>query len=109
MARDRRCRRSEASTHQPAGPARRGRDQPRAGAAVFLMRIRLRPRSLNGGQKMSQGLVSVDGEGVAAPMGHYSNAIKAGNTLFISGLLPTDASGALVGTGDVGAQSRCVF
>jgi reactive intermediate/imine deaminase len=58
---------------------------------------------------MNQQLKPLQGEGLAAPMGHYSNAMIAGNTLYVSGLLSTDASGALVGAGDVGEQSQRVF
>jgi 2-iminobutanoate/2-iminopropanoate deaminase len=58
---------------------------------------------------MSTHLKILEPEGLAAPMGHYCDAVIAGDTLYISGLLPTDASGALVGAGDVGEQARCVF
>ena len=44
-----------------------------------------------------------------AAIGPYSQAIKAGNLLFVSGQIPTDpATGNLV-PGDVAAQTRRVF
>lgn len=45
-----------------------------------------------------------------APIGPYSQAIRAGNMLFCSGQIPLDpATGALVGEGDVKAQTRRVM
>ena len=41
-------------------------------------------------------------------IGPYSPAIKAGNLLFISGQIPLDAAGALVG-GDITAQTEQVM
>lgn len=40
---------------------------------------------------------------------HYSHAVRAGNTLYISGQVPKDADGALVGEGDVAAQAHQAF
>ena len=47
--------------------------------------------------------------GVAEPMGHYSDAVLAGDTLYLSGVIATDENGALVGAGDLAAQARAVF
>ncbi|RZK23535.1 MAG: RidA family protein [Hymenobacter sp.] len=44
-----------------------------------------------------------------APIGPYSQAVKAGGTLYISGQIPLDASGQLVGEGDVAAQTHQVL
>lgn len=44
-----------------------------------------------------------------APIGPYSQAIKAGNTVYVSGQIPLDAAGQLVGTGDVTAQTHQVL
>lgn len=46
--------------------------------------------------------------GLAEPMGHYSDAVLAGDTLYVTGLIGADESGALVGA-DVGAQARRMF
>jgi reactive intermediate/imine deaminase len=43
-----------------------------------------------------------------APVGPYSPAVKAGGLIYVSGTLAQDASGAIVGKGDVGAQTRRV-
>jgi 2-iminobutanoate/2-iminopropanoate deaminase len=47
-------------------------------------------------------------EGVAEPISHYAHAVVAGDTLYVSGIVPVDASGAVVGD-DVVAQAREVF
>jgi reactive intermediate/imine deaminase len=45
-----------------------------------------------------------------AAIGPYSQATRAGNTVFFSGQIPLDpASGELVGAGDVAAQARRAF
>lgn len=44
-----------------------------------------------------------------APVGPYSPAVKAGGFIYVSGTLAQDDSGALVGAGDVGAQTRRVI
>ena len=46
---------------------------------------------------------------IAEPISHYTDGVKAGNTLWVSGMLPTDAAGNLVGAGDVVAQAEQVF
>lgn len=45
-------------------------------------------------------------DGVHAPQAHYSHVARAGNTLYISGQLAMDSSGAVVGIGDARAQAR---
>lgn len=44
--------------------------------------------------------------GMYAPVPHYSQVARHGNTLYISGQLGMDASGQLVGEGDARAQAR---
>jgi reactive intermediate/imine deaminase len=48
-------------------------------------------------------------EGLNEPISHYTDAVRFGNVLFISGVAPLDAAGKLVGDGDVVAQTRQVF
>ena len=48
-------------------------------------------------------------EGLAEPISHYTDAVVAGELLFISGLVGVDRDGALVGEDDVAAQTRQVF
>ena len=43
------------------------------------------------------------------PVGPYSPAVTAGGLVYVSGTLAQDASGALVGKGDVAAQTRRVI
>ena len=48
-------------------------------------------------------------EGLAEPISHYADAVVAGDTLYVSGIVPVDAAGVLVGGDDVVAQTRQVF
>ena len=47
-------------------------------------------------------------EGLAEPISHYTDAVAAGDTLYLSGIVPVDAEGNVVGD-DVVAQARQVF
>jgi 2-iminobutanoate/2-iminopropanoate deaminase len=47
-------------------------------------------------------------EGLAPPLSHYADAVIAGDALYISGIVPVDENGAVVGD-DVVAQARQVF
>jgi 2-iminobutanoate/2-iminopropanoate deaminase len=47
--------------------------------------------------------------GLPAPVGPYSHATVLGNQVFVSGLLPLDLNGQLVGRGDASAQAEHVF
>ena len=48
-------------------------------------------------------------EGMSAPISHYADAVRAGELLFVSGCVPVDGDGNLVGGDDVVAQARKVF
>lgn len=48
-------------------------------------------------------------DGLPAPFSHYTDAVRAGDLLFVSGCVALDADGNLVGEGDVVAQTRQVF
>ena len=47
--------------------------------------------------------------GQAEPISHYTDAVRAGSLLFVSGVVPVDGDGRLVGAGDVAEQTRQVF
>jgi reactive intermediate/imine deaminase len=47
--------------------------------------------------------------GQAEPISHYTDAVRAGRLLFVSGRVPVDRRGELVGGDDVVAQARQVF
>lgn len=47
--------------------------------------------------------------GLAEPISHYTDAVVAGDTLYISGIVPVDTQGAVVGGDDVVAQTREIF
>jgi 2-iminobutanoate/2-iminopropanoate deaminase len=44
--------------------------------------------------------------GQAEPISHYTDAVRAGDLVFVSGCVPVDGDGRLVGEGDVVAQAR---
>jgi reactive intermediate/imine deaminase len=46
--------------------------------------------------------------GLAPPLSHYTDAVVSGDQLYISGIVPVDAEGRVVGE-DVVAQARQVF
>jgi len=46
--------------------------------------------------------------GLPAPLSHYTDAVRFGDLLFVSGCVALDADGAIVGCGDVTAQARKV-
>lgn len=47
--------------------------------------------------------------GSAPPLAPYSPGVRAGNTIYVSGVLPLAADGTLVGAGDAAAQTRAVL
>lgn len=52
----------------------------------------------------------IDVPGQAAPLSHYAHAVRAeGPLLFVSGVVPIDAAGRLVGGDDIVDQARAVF
>ena len=46
---------------------------------------------------------------LAEPISHYTDAVRADNLLFVSGVVPVDGEGRLVGGDDVVAQARQVL
>ena len=50
----------------------------------------------------------VTADGLAPPLSHYADAVIADGVLYISGIVPVDAGGAVTG-GDVVAQAEQVF
>jgi 2-iminobutanoate/2-iminopropanoate deaminase len=56
---------------------------------------------------MSREEIRVDG--LAEPLSHYTDAVRAGDLLFVSGLVAVDGEGRLVGDGDVVDQTRQVL
>jgi len=47
--------------------------------------------------------------GLSEPISHFTDAVRAGDLLFVSGIVAVDADGNLVGGADVVAQARQVF
>jgi 2-iminobutanoate/2-iminopropanoate deaminase len=48
-------------------------------------------------------------EGLSEPISHYTDAVRGGDLLFVSGCVSVDERGELVGGDDVVAQARQVF
>ncbi|MGE5202628.1 MAG: RidA family protein [Acidobacteriota bacterium] len=48
-------------------------------------------------------------EGLNEPISHYTDAVRHGDLLFISGVAPLDAAGRLVGGDDAASQTRQVL
>jgi 2-iminobutanoate/2-iminopropanoate deaminase len=57
---------------------------------------------------MSTQRVEMRVPGLAEPLSHYTDAVRFGDLLFVSGAAPVDEHGRLVGEGDVVAQARQV-
>jgi 2-iminobutanoate/2-iminopropanoate deaminase len=52
----------------------------------------------------------IDVPGQAAPISHYAHPVRAdGPMLFVSGVVPVDEQGRLVGGDDIVEQARAVF
>lgn len=47
--------------------------------------------------------------GQAEPISHFTDAVRAGDFLFVSGVVPVDENRELVGGDDVVAQAQAVF
>ncbi|TMF77058.1 MAG: RidA family protein [Chloroflexi bacterium] len=47
--------------------------------------------------------------GLVEPISHFSDAVVAGKTLYVSGLVATNERGEIVGKGDVVEQTRQIF
>jgi reactive intermediate/imine deaminase len=56
---------------------------------------------------MSRAEIRVDG--LAEPISHFTDAVRAGDLLFVSGIVAVDGAGRLVGGDDVVAQTQQVF
>src|SRR5438093_13633139 len=48
-------------------------------------------------------------QGLMEPISHFSDAVVAGHTLYVSGLVATDEAGGVVGVGDVAEPTRQIF
>ena len=48
-------------------------------------------------------------QGLMEPISHFSDAVIAGHTLYVSGLVATNEHGDVVGAGDVVEQTRQIF
>jgi reactive intermediate/imine deaminase len=46
---------------------------------------------------------------LGTPISHYTDAVRVGDLLFVSGCVPTDGDGNVIGGDDVTAQARKTF
>src|SRR5690349_2835294 len=58
-------------------------------------------------QKQQRQEIRIDA--LSEPLSHYTDAVRWGDLLFVSGLAPLDSKGALVGGDDAAAQCRAVL
>ncbi len=61
--------------------------------------------SVNREERTSVPIEPLDPAGIAKPLGHLSNAVRAGDRLYLAGLVALDESGAVVGTGSIREQT----
>jgi len=47
--------------------------------------------------------------GIAEPLSHYTDAVRFGDLLFISGIAPLDSAGNVVAPDDPVKQTECIF
>ena len=48
-------------------------------------------------------------KGLGPPVSHYTDAVRFGDLMFISGIVSVDENGNVVGRGDAMAQARRIF
>jgi 2-iminobutanoate/2-iminopropanoate deaminase len=60
-------------------------------------------------QSQSPGRQEFKVAGLPAPLSHYTDAVRFGNILFVSGLTAHDAEGQIVGGRDAAAQTRQIL
>jgi 2-iminobutanoate/2-iminopropanoate deaminase len=48
-------------------------------------------------------------DALSTPLSHYTDAVRWGDTLYVSGIAPLDSAGKLVGGADPVAQTRQIF
>jgi 2-iminobutanoate/2-iminopropanoate deaminase len=48
-------------------------------------------------------------DALSTPLSHYTDAVRWGDTLYVSGIAPLDSAGKLVGGSDPVAQTRQIF
>jgi 2-iminobutanoate/2-iminopropanoate deaminase len=60
-------------------------------------------------KKRSPGREEFRVAGLPAPLSHYTDAVRHGDILFVSGLTAHDADGRLVGGADAAAQTRQIL
>lgn len=46
---------------------------------------------------------------IPAPRGHFSHAVRAGDSVYVSGMLALDAKGAVRHPNDIARQTRAIF
>ena len=48
-------------------------------------------------------------QGLGPPVSHYTDAVRFGDLMFVSGIVSVDGDGNVVGRGDAVAQTRQIF
>jgi 2-iminobutanoate/2-iminopropanoate deaminase len=92
------------SEQRTAGHARRQLERP---DIVEVNKLRFHRAPIILGSVASREEIRVSGQ--AEPISHYTDAVRVGELLFVSGCVPVDPEGRLVGGEDVVAQARQTF
>lgn len=58
---------------------------------------------------MSAANRQLNAPGVPAPRGHFSQAVRAGDTVYVSGLLALGPDGEILHAGDIAGQTKVIF
>ncbi|MFC9357421.1 RidA family protein [Rhodococcus sp. NPDC057014] len=53
--------------------------------------------------------VQVNSDEVTSPRGHFSHAVRAGNTVYVSGMLASHSDGTVLHPNDVAGQTNVIF
>jgi 2-iminobutanoate/2-iminopropanoate deaminase len=68
--------------------------------------VELQPESLMSQSKKRQEICQ---SGLSEPLSHYTDAVRFGDLLFISGIAPLDSAGNVVTPDDPVKQTECIF
>jgi 2-iminobutanoate/2-iminopropanoate deaminase len=88
-------------------PARHARRELEGADLIEVHELRLHHRLIILGIVPAREEIRVAGQ--PEPISHYTDAVRVGNLLFVSGCVPVDADGRLVGEDDVVEQARQTF
>ena len=99
--------RPRTSRRRSSARSRRGSRRCSSSASIPSGSARASSSASCGGRRVRREEIRV--EGLAEPISHFTDAVRAGGFLFVSGIVAGGRRGRLVGGDDVVAQTRQVF